>query len=146
MNLPPGPYRRVDDVVSGAGPLAGLAAGLLAIADDGSDDLVAVAACDYPFAGPPLFLEMARRARGADIVLPTLGARIHPLCAVWRSGLGAECAGIVKGGEKRVRAAFERAEVRRVAGEEISARAERALLNVNDPASLRRARALLDPR
>lgn len=139
--LPPGPYRRIDDVVPGAGPLAGLAAGLTALED--SSLRVAVSACDYPFTDPTLFRALRSIAPDADVVLPRGGGHLHPLQAVWRASAGAVCAALVHAGERRVRRALDRLrshvlEPEAVTGVDVS----RALLNVNVPDDLERARRL----
>lgn len=144
LALPEGDYRRVADPIDDGGPLAGLAAGLAEAAPDEPEALVAVVACDYPFADPGFFRAMADIAGSADIVLPRLGIRSHPLHAVWRAGLGARCGRVLETGERRVRAALGGTCVAVVSGRAL-ARATapaRTLLNVNDPAMLARARAL----
>jgi molybdopterin-guanine dinucleotide biosynthesis protein A len=143
QQLPPAEYRRVDDRLTGAGPLAGLAAGLDAIASDRPAARIAVAACDYPFAEPELFRALAASDPLADLVLPRWGGHLHPLHGLWRARAGAICDALLAGGERRVQAAVDRlggmiVDADRLTGLDPA----RSLLNVNDAATLARARAL----
>ncbi len=141
QDLPPGPYRRADDDVEDGGPLAGLAAGLAAIAAHSPDARVAVAACDYPFADPGLFRSLARARPRADLVVPRCGGHLHPTHAVWRASLAAACRSALASGERRVRPVLEAAGAEIVDADSLGvADPELVLLNVNDPESLARAR------
>lgn len=146
--LPPGDYERVDDAVDNGGPLAGLAAGLGALAAEDSERRVAVCACDTPFADPRLYRILAA-GPPADIVLPRHGDHLHPLQAVWRAGLARACAEALATGERRVRTVVERVRTRTVQGSELTRiDPDLALLNLNAPDDLRsaRERAGADPR
>jgi len=139
--LPSGAYRRVDDTEPGAGPLAGLAAGLAAVERPASR--VAVSACDYPFADPTLFHALHAADPEADVVVPRAAGHLHPLQAVWRSDAGPVCAALLAEGERRVRFALARLTTRVVEARDLQGvDPDRALLNVNVPAELDRARAL----
>lgn len=139
--LPPGSYRRIDDVVPGAGPLAGLAAGLTALED--SSLRAVVSACDYPFADPTLFRALGSIDPDADVVLPRAEGHLHPLQAVWKASAGVVCAALVHAGERRVRRALDRLRSHEVGTEALPGiDASRALLNVNVPDDLERARTL----
>jgi molybdopterin-guanine dinucleotide biosynthesis protein A len=137
-------YARVDDDVSDGGPLAGLAAGLAAIARTDPAGRVAVAACDYPFADPSFFRALAAAQPGAELVVPRWDGHLHPLLALWSAGLAETCRRVLGSGERRVRAALEAAGACIVEGEALrpAIDPDRALLNVNDPESLARALAL----
>jgi molybdopterin-guanine dinucleotide biosynthesis protein A len=144
--LPPGPYRRVEDVVADAGPLAGLSAGLAAIAATAPDTRVAVSACDYPFADPRLFHALAKLEPLAELVLPRWDKHLHPLQALWSAYLAESCRAALAAGERRVRSVVDT-----VAAAIVDARAlpgtidpDRALLNLNDEKSLARARRLAE--
>lgn len=70
----------VRDEVEGKGPLAGLAAGLAALA--GKADAAYLSSCDAPFLMP----EFVRRVCGflaAAIAVPRVGGYFHPLAAVY---------------------------------------------------------------
>jgi molybdopterin-guanine dinucleotide biosynthesis protein A len=139
--LPAGPYRRVDDERPGEGPLAGLSRGLAAIGGEAAEPVpVAVAACDYPYADPDLFPALLAASPSAPAIVPVLDGTAHPLLAVWRSDLAPACERALARGARRVRDVLDE-----IAAAEVDARAvlgdaaERVLLNVNDPAALKRA-------
>jgi molybdopterin-guanine dinucleotide biosynthesis protein A len=142
QSLPEGPYVRVDDEISDAGPLAGLAAGLTAIATQAPRARVAVAACDYPFTDPALFLALA--SQGAEeVVLPRWGGHLHPLQAVWSAQLGHACARALHRGQRRLDAVIQAIPARIVEAETLSGiDLARALFNMNDAEALARARML----
>lgn len=74
--------RFVTDLVPGCGPLGGLYTGIASA----SHPIVAVAACDLPFASLPLFETAARLLvwEGADVVVPRSSRGLEPLHAVYR--------------------------------------------------------------
>lgn len=143
QRLPKGPYDRVDDEVAGAGPLAGLAAGLAA-ADRAGARRAAVTACDYPHADPAVLAGLAGHDPDADVVYPRWRGHDHVLHAVWDAALHRACAAALAAGRRRVDAAH--ADARSVAVEaDILSRwadPDRALLNLNERSDLDRARAL----
>lgn len=139
QDLPRGPYERVEDSIPDAGPLAGLAAGLGEVARVDPKARVAVCACDYPFADPGLFRALAA-ADAAAVVLPSHDGHDHPLHAVWRAGAASACARALADGDRRVSAALDALETRVIPAARLASAT--ALLNVNDPATLARARAI----
>ena len=83
----PADYRFLDlplfeDVIPGKGALGGLITALSAA----SQPLVAVVACDMPFASQPLFSFMVESlaSSGADLAIPSSGKGLEPLHAVYR--------------------------------------------------------------
>ena len=72
----------VRDEVEGRGPLAGLAAGLIALA--GQVDAVYLSACDVPFLMPAFVRRVVDRLGSHDVVVPRVGGYLHPLAAVYR--------------------------------------------------------------
>jgi molybdenum cofactor guanylyltransferase len=144
MDLPAGPYARVDDAVPGAGPLGGLAAGLGALEKTCPEALVAVAACDGPFADPRLFRFLAGFAPGTDVVLPEHAGRLHPLTAVWRARTAGACRRALERGERRVLAPLDHLDHVVVASGDFPTGLDpdRILLNLNDRSDLLRARSL----
>lgn len=139
-DLPPGDYRRVDDPVPDAGPLAGLAAGLAAVRDP--ELPVAVCACDYPFASPEAFRALYLHSEGTDLVIPRVNDRLHPLHALWRARLAGVCVELLDAGRRRVRAATDGAKTRVIDVDTLGADPRRVFLNLNEPSDLRRARRL----
>ena len=70
---------QVADAAAGAGPLAGIVAGLEAA----RTPLVAVVAVDMPFAEPDVLCELARRWDGGPAVIPAVEGRPQPLHGVY---------------------------------------------------------------
>lgn len=70
---------QVADLVPGAGPLGGLAAGLAAA----SRPAVAVVAVDAPFADPGVLRRCAERLGTAPACVPAVDGVLQPLHAVW---------------------------------------------------------------
>lgn len=132
---------RPGDGGSGAGPLAGLEAGLYYA---GCPETF-VAAGDMPFLSTELVLEMLRRlhAGGTYAVVPRVGGRLEPLCAAYsREALGYVSAALDEG-VRAVRDLVESLpEVEEITLEELSVFGEPGLLlmNVNSPEDLARAR------
>jgi molybdopterin-guanine dinucleotide biosynthesis protein A len=83
QELPPTPARVLHDQYPGDGPIAGMAVGLRAA----SRPLALVSACDTPFLNPTLAAYMAGLAEGYDAVVPEWGGRVHPLQAIYRTGI-----------------------------------------------------------
>ncbi len=125
----------------GGGPLAGLAAGLAALdTRAGSPDWVVALAGDQPFAHeavPPLTARAATAEPAADAVVGTDGGgRLQPLLAAYRSEvLRRHLTGPTAGSS--MHSLLDRLSVRTVV------LPPRALLDVDDPASLAAARAAL---
>ena len=76
------PVRVAADLPGGPGAMRGIASSLSAAATP----LVAILACDMPFASPDLISALAARLRtdGLDACVPRTHLGIEPLCAVWR--------------------------------------------------------------
>ncbi len=69
----------VQDQRPGCGPLGGLEAALTRAAGD-----VVLLACDLPFVTGPMLAYLASlRTSDVDVVIPSTGERIHPLCGVY---------------------------------------------------------------
>ena len=82
--LPPGILLAHDSHVD-AGPLAGLHAGLSALAAHA--DAAFATSCDAPFLQPSLISEVVSRLGSADLAIPRDGDYHHPLAAVYRTSL-----------------------------------------------------------
>ncbi|HFQ95827.1 MAG TPA: molybdenum cofactor guanylyltransferase [Anaerolineae bacterium] len=131
----------IPDIQPGYGPLMGLYSGLKAA----SGELAVVAAVDMPFLAPDFLRFLLALAPGYDVVIPEAGGRLHPLCAVYRR---ATClppiTDAIARGQRRLIAFHPAMRVRRVP--EASLRQVspdlRALINVNTPEDLARARKL----
>lgn len=126
--LLPGPTRFVADRVPGAGPLAGLHAGL---AESTTPWLIAIA-CDLPaLTADALRTLVAARSDDADAILAvTPDGRRHPLCACYHRSIASLIAEQLARGHYAMHALLDRLSVREVV---VSAE---ALRNVNTPSDL----------
>jgi len=76
----PVPYRVVFDRKRGAGPLAGLEAGLVAA----RHDVVFALACDMPYVTRELAEMAVTAARTCDAAIPRVDGRPEPACGAYR--------------------------------------------------------------
>ncbi len=76
----PVPYRVVFDRKAGAGPMAGIEAGLTAA----HRDPVFVIACDMTFVTPDIAAMTVAAARTCDAAVPRIDGRAEPACAAYR--------------------------------------------------------------
>ncbi len=133
----------VADVLPGSGALGGLYTALLSA----RQPLVAVVACDMPFASRELLAYQRDLlvAEEADVVLPATEQGLEPLHALYRRETclpAVEAA--LKQGERRVISWFGQVRVRALTPAEIAAidPAGRAFMNVNTPEDLLQAERL----
>ncbi len=133
----------VPDVLPGMGALGGLYTALTAA----HSPVVALVACDMPFASPAL-LEAERELlvqTGADLVIPRTEFGYEPLHAVYRRET---CLGPVRAsldaGRLRMDSWFDQVQVRVMEPEEVRIYDPdlRAFLNVNTPEEFAQAEAL----
>ncbi|MCL6450356.1 MAG: molybdenum cofactor guanylyltransferase [Acetobacteraceae bacterium] len=137
----------VRDLFPGRGPLGGIHAGLKAA----PSARCMVLACDLPFVSRSLLAFLLDRAEAladnADVVVPRPGVFHEPLCAVYsRSCLPAIEAELVRAERPRVISFYPRVRVAEVGAPELQACGDIGLMffNLNTPADLERARALVD--
>lgn len=90
--------QQVADAIPGAGPLAGIAAGLARA----RHDLVAVVAVDMPKASPAVLTLLAGLWRGEAAVVPVVQGRWEPLHAVWARSAAPGIARCLEAGDRRV--------------------------------------------
>jgi molybdopterin-guanine dinucleotide biosynthesis protein A len=135
-----------SDLTPGAGPLAGLHAGLTWARERG-DAGVFLLGCDLPLVPPAL---VARLATGFDAARPTVPASpgplgIEPLCACYPVGLTRAAEEWLAAGRFGMGEFVRAHDPVVVAGDKLAlvAGAEHAFLNVNAPADLDRAADLL---
>jgi molybdenum cofactor guanylyltransferase len=138
----------VEDAREGRGPLEGLAAGLAAL--EGRAAVAYVSATDVPLLHPAFVRRVvAALEPDADVALPVLGGRPHPLSAAYRVALRGVVDSLLADDRLRAAALLERCRVRRL--DAAALLADRALagadpalhsvLNVNEPADYEAARA-----
>lgn len=126
---------QVCDVDEGAGPLAGLVAGLEAA----RHELVAVLAVDLPNAHAGVLRRLAWLWRGESAVVPDVDGRLEVLHAVWARSAGTRLRARLATGDSAVTAAARALAARR-AGPEVWGdldAAGRFADNLNSPADLR---------
>lgn len=136
------PWRRVDDVYPGQGPLAAIYAGLLAAR---YEHAVAVA-CDMPLLSVPLLRYLLSLRNEADVVLPVLGGLSDPLHTVYSRRCLDPMRRVLEGGWRRPVDFLGPVAVRYVAEDELDRFDPRHLsfFNVNSEEDLARARAELE--
>lgn len=129
--------RRVFDAFPGAGPLAGLHAGLLAAGGD-----VFLTGADMPFSSPEKALLLASLCGDAEACVLTDGeGRWEPLFGFYRVSLLPKAEALLRGGRRSMSALLAAASLREVTLAELGERADSPLLrNVNDPADYEKLR------
>jgi len=131
----------VQDVHPQAGPLAGIHAALAAC----SRPHAFVASCDLPFVDPEVVSVIAGRAGEADVVMPRIHGRFHPLHALYSRDLAGEADRLLGLGRRAVRALTDGCNVLYLTEEDFAHLPghERSFTNVNTPEDLEAARRLL---
>ncbi len=144
----PEPYRFLNlpiipDVRPGYGPLMGLYSGLMAA----RGELALLVAVDMPFLTSEFLGFLVSLAPGYDVVIPRAHERLHPLCAVYRRDVCLPAiAQAIARGQRRLIAFHSQVRVREVDEETLRQVSPdlRALMNVNTPEELARARMLME--
>ena len=101
---------QVPDVLSGAGPLSGIVAGLR----EARTPVVAVTAVDMPFASAALFRCLAGLWSGEDAVVPVTERGMEPLHAAYAAVAAEPLAALLESGVRSVRDALKNLRVRSV--------------------------------
>ncbi len=122
---------RVVDGWPGAGPLAGIEAGLGATACEWAFCL----ACDLPLVTLEVARRLAAAAAGHETAVPRAAGRGHPTCAVYARRVRPRLREALERGERRLTVVAAELDVVWVDGIE-----ERVLTNLNTPADLDRLR------
>lgn len=136
--------RVVADIFPGAGPLAGLHAGLSAA----QHDLVLALAADMPFVNPALIAAMIGLARGFDAVVPQLRSETgdlawEPLHALYRRSCAPAIAARLAAGDRQVISFLADVRTRPLTPAEVAAIDPQAhsFFNINTPEDWRRAQS-----
>lgn len=135
--------RCVLDPVPGAGPLAGLAAGLA----EARTPYVLTLPCDMPQVEPAQLEELLERAlaEDLDVCLPTCDGRPEPLCAVYRAALLPAVLAALAAGERRM-IGFHKGYARRPLRVGGPSWTSTQALNLNTPEDYAAARGAARPR
>lgn len=88
----------VADHPAGAGPLAGIVAGLVAA----DTPLVVVAAVDMPWVDPRIMVVLADRWQGEAAVVPLVDGRVEPLHGVYATSASGPFVRLLEGGKRGV--------------------------------------------
>lgn len=104
----------VRDLHLGAGPLAGIEAGLAAT---GHPVLVAVA-CDMPYVTPGLLSRLVSAIEGHDAAVPRVRGRPEPTCAAYRTSAAGPIAAALSADRRRAAQVLDELDVRWVEGED----------------------------
>ncbi len=139
----PVPSRVVADLFPGAGPLAGIHAGLTAA----RHDLLLALAADMPFVSLALVRQMIRLAQGFDAVAPQMPhpetgeLAWEPLHALYRRSCAPAIAARLAAGERRVFCFLQDVRTRPLTPAEVAAvdPDARSFYNVNTPEDWQRA-------
>ncbi|MHB8631412.1 MAG: molybdenum cofactor guanylyltransferase, partial [Candidatus Limnocylindria bacterium] len=102
--------RVVPDVHPGAGPLAGIEAGLGAAAYP----TAFVVGCDMPYVTPALARLLIDATAGYDAAVPRVGGRPEPVCAAYRASARSVLSGFLEAGGRRAAEALGLLRVRYV--------------------------------
>ncbi len=126
------------------GPLAGILAGLRWAAGQAGATHLATVSTDTPFIPPDLVSRLAGEG-GRGIVVAQSGGRPHPVAALWPLGIASDLERALATGERRVQRWVEMQGMTVVdfAPLQIGGRAVDPFLNVNTPADLAEAEALM---
>jgi molybdopterin-guanine dinucleotide biosynthesis protein A len=125
--------RLVEDVLPGAGPLSGIAAGLAAA----TTPLLLVVAGDMPHLSPHVIIHLVREARVREgcVVVPRRGGRAEPLHAVYPMAAASAARAALDRGVRKLTDFLAELDVRWVDDAELAAieGGDRTFLNVNSP-------------
>jgi len=133
--------RLVSDEIVGAGPLAGLQAGLQAV----RYDWAFVIACDMPLIDHRLVRFMAVLTEGYDAVVPLVDDELEPLHALYNKSCLPAIASHLAAGQRRMISFYSDVRVRRVEAGEIALfdPQGRTFFNANTPEDWERLQKLL---
>ncbi len=137
------PVRVVADTFTGKGPLAGVQAGLAALAP--GSDAAFLLACDLPFANRGLIRHLIGMRDGHQAVVPKKGSFVEPLHALYDRRCLPAVERELAGPSPRVSSFFSRVDVRYAGPEEVEPFGpwERLFFNINTPEDYARALDLL---
>ena len=142
LPLPDGvSWRVVPDTRAGAGPLAGIEAGLAAV----QHELAVVVATDMPLLAPALVRAIAHACRDVDVAMPVRDGRPEPLLAAYRRDCRSIVSAMLDAGERRPRRLLDQTPSRRLDAQQLRQHDPdlASFRNVNTPADLAAVARLL---
>ncbi len=125
------PCRKVPDIYSAQGSLAGIHSGLC----HAGNDTAFIVACDMPFINPEAITQLCIRATEGDVVIPIGTHGPEPLHALYNKRCIPAMESALDGGKKRIVGFFSQVKVVEVAIADLSPidPEEHSFLNVNTP-------------
>ena len=148
QDLPPVPkdVQIIRDEVAYQGPLQGIAQGLEALT--AGTQCAYVSACDAPLLTPQLVRFLVERLAEADVVVPVVNGRAHPLAAVYRLNTAPTARQLLAQGLRRPILLFEAHPTIRIDARQLRQidRSLDCLRNVNTPQDLADLKAYLEAR
>jgi len=131
----------VADVFVDGGALGGIYSGLRAAGGDAAFTV----ACDMPFVHPAIVRMVVERAAEGDVVIPRTGGQLETMHAVYAKRCLAPMEARLRAGQLKIAGFFTDVQVVELDGATVARHRapEVAFMNVNTPAELARARALV---
>ena len=132
--------QRVDDAIEGAGPLAGVAAGLAALSPM-DRDAAFVVSCDHPLLRPSVIRRLIQSLGQNPAVVLRYRGWLQPLIAVYRLSTTTIVSEMLRAGEREASKLVTRCGARIINAQafaDVDPGLE-SFLNVNDPADYQRA-------
>ena len=131
QNVPPLPegVELIRDEMVGQGPLAGLATGLAGMG--GKADLIYLSACDVPLITPEFVQQVLAGLSDADIAVPNIDGRLHPLAGAYRVSVLAVVRALLSRGHRRMTDLFDAVPTRILEAPHFTN--SRAVANANTP-------------
>lgn len=125
------PCRKVSDIYSGMGVLAGIHSGLY----HSSNPAIFAVACDMPYLVEALIRHLAGRADAGGVLIPESPGGLEPLHAVYGKGCLAAIEATLLSGQRKIVSFFDRTSVSKMNLEQVAFfdPAFVSFLNINTP-------------
>jgi molybdopterin-guanine dinucleotide biosynthesis protein A len=132
------------DLYPGSGPLGGIQAAL----STARSDVVFVAACDFPFLNADFIGSLVKRLEDHDCVVPRLGGRAVPVCAVYSVRCLPAVDRQIERGHLKTIGFLDEVDTRWVEDQELGHLDPEgfALTNLNTPEDYEKAKAIVEER
>jgi len=127
----------IHDDAAFEGPVGALARGLRAA----RSEIVFACSCDMPMIRMEVARMLCGKIRGRDAVIPEIGGRLQPLCAVYRRGCSRVLARMAARGDRRLTEIADQVDARFIGERELRAVDPEltSFINVNTPEDYARA-------